>query len=262
MPPPGFVLVGLALACGGAGAILSLQADRLEDAFFWLALRPLLYYQGFVLLPILGVGPFILPRFFGLPSRHEFAESRHPPPGWTRKALAATAVGLAVIATFGLEAGGHPRWAHLLRGGLIVGYLLAEVPVHRSKARGQSLALALRIALGLLGAGFLGVALFGVPRVGLLHLSLAAGAGVLALAVATRVVFGHSGNRGLLSRRLRWFTVGVILMVAGIATRVSGDLWPKILPTHYSYGALAWVAGLALWSWHVLPRVLQADPDD
>src|SRR5690349_5251436 len=70
-PPPGFVLVGLALFSAATGSVLGvLQHYRDLDAF-WVTLQRLLSYQGFVLLPILGIGPFILPRFFGMQSAHD-----------------------------------------------------------------------------------------------------------------------------------------------------------------------------------------------
>ena len=78
-PPPGFVLVGLAFLCVFAGTLLAvLQPGQDEAGAYWVNLERLLCYQGFVLLPILGVGPFILPRFFGLPSPHDFPESVVP----------------------------------------------------------------------------------------------------------------------------------------------------------------------------------------
>ena len=56
-------------------------------------LQHLLSYQAFILLPILGVGTFLLPRFFDLPNLNEFPESRTPPPGWARKAMGAFSPG-------------------------------------------------------------------------------------------------------------------------------------------------------------------------
>ena len=261
VPPPGFVLVGLALLCGAAGTVLALLQDRLEDRFFWLYLRPLLQFHGFILFPILGVGGFILPRFFGLNSRHDFPESRTPPPGWTREALLALAVGVAILASFAMEADGKPRAGSALRFLLSAGYLYWQVPFFRSKIRNSSLALALRIAFLLLPAGFLAVTLFPAYRVALLHLTLIGGFSVLTLCVATRVVFGHSGQQAALSARLRWLTLAVVLMLVGMVTRISGDYWPKILITHYSYGALLWAAGLLLWAIRVLPGVCRPDAD-
>jgi uncharacterized protein involved in response to NO len=261
VPPPGFVLVGLALLCGAAGTVLALFQDRLEDHFFWLYLRPLLQYHGFILLPILGVGGFILPRFFGLPSRQDFAESRNPPPGWMRQALLALAVGTVILASFVIEARGKPQLGSALRFLSSAVYLYWQVPFLRSRVRGSSLALALRTAFLLLPAGFLGVALFPGYRVALLHLTLIGGFSVLTLCVATRVVFGHSGQQAVLLGRLRWLTLAVVLMWLGMLTRISGDYWPKILVTHYSYGAVLWAAGLLWWAIRVLPGIGRPDPD-
>jgi uncharacterized protein involved in response to NO len=261
VPPPGFVLVGLAFLCGAAGTALALLQDRLEDQFFWLYLRPLLQFHGFILLPILGVGGFFLPRFFGLPNRHDFPESRTPPPGWIRQALWALVVGAAILVTFVIEAKGMARVGSALRFLVSAGYLYWQVPFFRSRVRNASLALALRIAFLLLPAGFLAVALFPMYRVALLHLTLIGGFSVLTLCVATRVVFGHSGQQAAFSARHRWLTVAVVLMLLGMLTRISGDYWPKILVTHYSYGALLWAGGLLLWAIRVLPSVRRPDPD-
>jgi uncharacterized protein involved in response to NO len=261
VPPPGFVLVGLAFLCGAVGTILALLQDRLEDRFFWLYLRPLLQFHGFILLPILGVGGFILPRFFGLASRHDFPESRTPPPGWTVAALLALAVGGVVLASFVVEAAGNPRTGSALRFLVSAGYLYRQVPFYRSSVRSSSLALALRIAFLLLPAGFLAVTFFPAYRVALLHLTLIGGFSVLTLCVAMRVVFGHSGQQAKFSTRLRWLTVAVVLMLVGMATRISGDYWPRILITHYSYGAVLWAAGLLLWAVRVLPSVRRPDPE-
>jgi uncharacterized protein involved in response to NO len=261
VPPPGFVLVGLAFLCGAGGTVLALMQERLEDRFFWLYLRPLLQFHGFILLPILGVGGFILPRFFGLPNRHDFPESRTPPPGWTRQALWALVVGVAILVTFVIEAKGMPRLGSGLRFLVSAGYLYWQVPFFRSTVRKSSLAFALRIALLLLPVGFLAVAVFPMHRVALLHVTLVGGFSVLTLCVATRVVFGHSGQPAAFTARLRWLTVAVVLMLAGMVTRISGDYWPKILVTHYSYGAVLWAAGLLLWGIRVLPSVRRSDPD-
>ena len=58
-PPPGFILVGLAFLCSGLGAVLAVLQPWLgEEGAYWVALQSRLSYQAFVLLPILGIGPF------------------------------------------------------------------------------------------------------------------------------------------------------------------------------------------------------------
>lgn len=255
-PPPGFVLVALAFACGLAGAGIPLALGDGELDPFWQSLPRLLLYQGFVLLPVLGVGPFLLPRFFGLASLHDFPESAPAvPPGWSRLASLAALVGLLVVVSFVLEAAGWFRLAHLLRVAPSAGWLLAAVPFHRRSDTRNALTLSLRIAFAGIVSGYLAIAAFPQFRIGLLHLTLAGGLALLTLVVATRVVFGHTGHAPQLSARNRWLLVAVGLMLLATTTRISGDFWPKIQRSHYIYGALFWSAGLLVWAWYVLRHV-------
>ena len=166
------------------------------------------------------------------------------------------------MGSFGLEAAGHYRFAYGLRFATTLIYLLLEWRFLRAPTAGRPLARKLRVAVLFLLGGYLAIALFPEYRVGLLHLTLVGGFAVIALIVATRVVFGHSGNLARLERRNRWLSVAVGLMWFGMITRISGDFWPKIMPTHYSYGALAWIAGVLVWAFNVLPLVLVTDPED
>ena len=81
------------------------------------------------------------------------------------------------------------------------------------------------------------------------------GFAVITFVVATRVAFGHSGNLQRLKAGNRWLIISVGMMLFGMATRISGDFWPKIMASHYNYGALLWAAGVFLWAWKVLPKV-------
>jgi uncharacterized protein involved in response to NO len=254
-PPPGFVLVGLAWMCVIAGAVLAVVQSRMELDLFWVNLQRLLSSQGFVLLPILGIGPFLLPRFFGLESTHDFPESTRPSGLWIRKALLAFVTGSVVIASFVLEAKGDFRWAHGIRFAACLVYLGLEFPFARAPKFSTALGASLRLAFAILLAGFLTVAVFPEYRVGLLHLTLVGGFAVITFVVATRVVFGHSGNLQRLKSGNWWLIVSVGMMLFAMATRISGDFWPKIMASHYNYGALLWAAGVFLWAWKVLPKV-------
>ena len=117
----------------------------------------------------------------------------------------------------------------------------------------------MRIAFAALISGFIIIAAWPAFRVSLLHLTLIGGFAVIAFTVATRVVFGHSGNLEKLRGRNWWMLVAVALMLLGMATRMSGDFWPRILVSHYSFGAGIWVTGVLVWSCFVLPEILQAD---
>ncbi len=259
-PPPGFILVGLSFLSVAAGTVLAIVQHFRDLDVFWVTLQRLLSYQGFVLLPILGIGPFILPRLFGMQSQHDFPEMMIPAPAWWRKAALAGGAGALVIGSFFLEASGWYRVAYALRFGTTLAYLFLEMPFHRAPAT-NALGVSVRIAFAGLIAGFLAVALFPAYRVGLLHLTLVGGFAVITFVVATRVVFGHSGNAPLLKARNRWLLVAIGLMLFGMATRISGDFWPKVLSSHYVYGAILWIAGVLLWAVYVLPKVLLADQE-
>jgi len=252
--------VGLCFLSVTSGTVLAVLQHFREFDVFWINLQRLLSYQGFVLLPILGIGPFILPRLFGMQSQHDFPEMMIPAPAWWRKAALALGAGALVIVSFVLEASGWYRLGHGLRFGAALGYMLIEMPFHRAPAV-NALGVGVRIAFGGIVAGFLAVALWPAYRVGLLHLTLIGGFAVITFVVATRVVFGHSGNLALLRGRNRWLLIAIALMLFGMVTRISGDFWPRILASHYIYGAIIWIAGVLLWSVYVLPKVLVLDDE-
>jgi uncharacterized protein involved in response to NO len=262
IPPPGFVLVAMSFLCVAAGGVLAIVLHYTDEPeVFWVTLQKLFSYQGFVLLPILGIGPFILPRLFGMDSAHDFPESRGVPPGWGAKAIRALAAGALIVSSFICEAGGWYRTAHAVRFATTLIYLLIEMPFYSAPRMRSALGACVRLALIGILAGFLFVAVFPGYRVALLHFTLVGGFAVMAFVVATRVVLGHSGNGPQLQGRNRWLLIAVGLMWFGMATRISGDFWPKILASHYIYGALSWIAGVVLWAIYVLPKVLIADPE-
>lgn len=262
LPPPGFVLVGLAFVCVSSGAVLSLVAhwnDELPGQ--WIALQRLLTYQGFVLLPILGIGPFILPRFFGMKSAHDFPELLKPTPAWKKKATLALGTGIIIIASFLVEAFGWVRLGNGIRFAAALGYILVEFPFKSAPGSNTAIGFSLRTAMTMIVAGFGAAVIYPEYRLGVLHLTLIGGFAVLTFMVATRVVFGHSGNMWRLKGKNKWLLFSVATMLLAMATRISGDFVPKIMATHYIYGAILWVVGVLIWGVVVLPKVLQADKE-
>jgi len=262
VPPPGFVLVALAFVAVFTGTFLSILQHFREVPLFWIYFQRLLSSQGFLLLPILGIGPFILPRFFGMPGSHNFPDSLKAPPGWIHKALVALATGLLVICSLAIEAAGWFRVGHALRFLAVLGYWAIEMPFRAAPGFKTAFGASLRIAFVMLLAGFLTVVFFPAYRVSLLHLTLIGGFAVITFIVGTRVVFGHSGNIEKLRAPNRWLLLPIGLMLFGMATRISGDIWPRVLVSHYSYGAVLWVLGTLLWAIKVLPKTRTLDQED
>ncbi|MFN0069190.1 MAG: NnrS family protein [Limisphaerales bacterium] len=260
VPPPGFLLVPLGLGCAAAGTVIALVLDPDAPSPALARWQHLLSYQGFLLLPAAGIAPFLLPRFFNQPQREDFPESRRPPPGWWPAAGRAAAVGALVLLSFAVEAGGRPRTGAALRAAVLGLWLAREVPWGKARVPG-AVAGVLRLALALIPTGPLLVAASPIQPVAWLHVTLMGGLGLLTLTVASRVVLGHSGQLARLHGHNRWFWGVAAIVIVAVATRVSGDLWPKIQTTHYIYAALLWAGALAWWGWRILPGVRRADPE-
>ena len=259
-PPPGFVLAGLGFLCVGTGAVLAVLQHYYEDmGSSWVFLQRLLGYQGFVLLPILGVGPFLLPRFFGQRSRHDFPEMLTPTAPWLRKAALAFVAGAALILSFFVEVWGSQRLAYGIRLAATAGYLFLEFPWRLGTGPGRGLGRALQAAFVALIGAWLILTLFPTYRTALLHLALIGGFAGVTVVAGAWVVHGHSGQLDRFKLRHRWLVVTLVLFWVAMLTRISGDLWPAVMISHYIYAALLLIAGLLLWAIFVLPKILRID---
>lgn len=249
VPPPGMPLAILGLA-GAATAGLVFGFGISTTPFVQQFLR-LLYFQGFLWLPILGVAPFILPRFFGKSSLHSFDDSPAIPPGWTRPFLLSLAAALLLLTSFALEAAGHHRSGHILRAATVAVHLSISVPGLVSWSRVNGLGIALRFFLPCAIGGWLLASGFQPMRAGMLHLMFIGGAGLLMLGVATRVILGHGERYDRLASPMRWCHVlwGLILFTS--ATRLSSDFFPLARVTHFTYAAILWIITLCFWAWKI-----------
>ena len=247
IPPPGIPLAVLGLAGAATAAVvfgLGIQTNPFIQQF----LR-LLYFQGFLWLPILGVAPYLLPRFFGKPSPHSFDESLTLPPGWLRHFFQSLAAALLLIGSCALEADGHHHAGHILRAATVAIHLATSVPGLVSWSRTNGLGLALRWVIPCAAGGWLLAAWFQPLRAGMLHLMFIGGAALLMLAAATRIILGHNERHDRLASPLRWFHTLWALVLFTAATRLSSDFFPKVRVSHYLYAAILWVAMLTFWTW-------------
>jgi len=254
-PPPNFVLVALGLLSGIAGTALLAYSETAQFSALYQLGRALLH-QGFVLLPILGVGPFFLGRLLDLPGP-DLPESRAFPPGWFGQAAFPALVGVTIIASFFLEAFGQPAIGGWLRAAAIVSYLAARLPF-----RGRTfLANCLRAAILSIAAGFIVLALFPVYRLAALHIVFITGFNFIVFTVAIRVVFGHSGHADLFQSRLWFFIITIVFLFLAMASRVSADLAPKVRILHLVVAAVCWLVAALIWAIRVLPKVAVTEPE-
>lgn len=244
-PPPGFVLA-LAGIPGGALAagFLALSNNPSPLAFHWARLW---LTQGFLLLPLMGIGPYLLPRFFGMASSHALDDSPRPPAGWWPRALAATTAGALIVAGFALEVGGMALAGQLLRAVVILAWFALETPVLQQVIRATTPGNAVRWGLHGLAAGCACAAIWPAARIGSLHLFFVSGLGLVTLAVGARVVLGHAGRHDLLDNRIIWLRwVGGLLVLAA-TTRMSADFIAKVQVSHHIYAAWTWALAALIW---------------
>lgn len=261
VPPPAFVLVLSGLLCGVVGAVM-LAVEGLRPPAFGSVLPAVaraLLYQGYLLLPIMGVGAFLLPRFFGQPSRQAFPESRQPPPGWVRRAAFAAACGAVALTGLMLAALDWPSIGNLLVAVAFSTFVAVEFRAHRGGWPVGSLGSALRVALISLPLGYLALAIWPMHRTSLLHLVFITGFSLLTLTVASRVLLGHSGQSHRFGKASWPIRALVALLVLAMVTRVSADWMPAVRLTHYGYAAVCWAIGVVIWAGALLPAVRRAD---
>lgn len=245
VPPPGFILVmvglaGAAFAAGFLGFGSGASLVQWRWARLWL-------FQGFLLLPLMGVGPYLLPRFFGMPSSHSFDDSATLPKGWLRRMIASIIAGFLVIAGFALEVSGKALAGQLLRGGVVVFWFWLESPVFRRGKISSTAANSVRWALGGIAVGLLCAALWPMQRVGSLHLFFTSGIGLITLTVGTRVILGHAGRHDLLGGKMLWLRWVTGLAILAATTRMSADFLPHIRVSHHIYAAWTWAVVVAVW---------------
>ncbi len=263
VPPPGFILVALGLASAVAGAVTQI-AGQISPSLLpvWMVtLGRLLLYQGYLLFPVMGIGAFFLPRFFGLSGRQGFPESLQIPPGWLRLAGFALCCGGIVMAGFVIESLGFPHWGNALRAVGIVFYFIREIPVHRAEFGGGSLVLGLRVVLVSIPLAFILMAIWPPYRLSFLHVLFITGFSLLVFLVSTRVVLGHSGQSEKFRARIWPVFILTAMFVLAMLTRVSADWLPAVRMTHYAYAALCWAAGVAVWGVFILPGARLPDTD-
>jgi uncharacterized protein involved in response to NO len=246
-PPPGFALAmaGLLGAAVAAGCLawnggLWLGLTGLTWAKLWL-------FQGFLLLPLMGIGPYMLPRFLGQSSSHSFDDSPRPPAGWWPRVGSAVFWGLHIVASFALEVYGYPVLGQVLRAVVIGVWFALETPLFRPAKTPSTGGTVVRLAIIGLITGTAAAGLWPAARIGSLHLFFASGLGLMTVAVATRVILGHAGRHDLLVGRMVWLRWVAGLLVLAATTRMSADFLPKVQVSHHIYAAWTWVVGGVIW---------------
>lgn len=247
LPPPQMLLALTGLICGISGALLSLLPSTWTDLQRF-RLANLLLYQGLLLPPVLGIGSFIFPRMLG----GEFGDPASPQE--TRiKYVRTIAAAVLLMSSFFLEAFGLPLTGYTVRVVTATAYLLIEIRWRKTSADPPHGSLATGMQWYLI-TGFCGLALSGFfypQRISIEHLLYIGGFGLLILIVASRVLFGHSGDLAGFEKR-SWFVRFLIFLgILAATTRATPAFMPQVTISHHQYAAWTWALLAMLWLiWH------------
>jgi uncharacterized protein involved in response to NO len=247
MPPPQMLLALTGLICGIAGALLMLVPSTLTSPQHF-RLAGLLLYQGLLLPPVLGIGSFIFPRMLG----GDFGEPATPLEARNKRVRTIAAAAL-LVGSFFVEAFGFPLVGCAVRALTAAAYLLVEVRWRKAEGDPPRGSLAAGMQWSLV-TGFLGLVLSGFfypQHISIEHLLYVGGFGLLILVVASRVLFGHSGDLAGFSKRSGFVRFLIFLGILTAATRATPAWIPSTTVSHHIYAALSWGLLALLWLvWH------------
>ncbi len=242
-PPPQMLLALTGLVCGIAGASMLLAPSTMLDPQL-LRLANLLLYQGLLLPPVLGIGSFVFPRMLG----GDFGEPKTAEQ--TRvKLVRSVMASFLIVMSFLYEFRGQIILGTSSRAMIVALYLLLEVRWKTQHA--GSLTTGLFWALGL---GLCGLALpvfFYAQHVSIEHLLYIGGFGMLILVVASRVLFGHSGDLDGFFVKSKWVRFLIFLGILAATTRATPAWMPSTTVSHHIYAAWTWGLLALFWLiWH------------
>ncbi|MCB1227121.1 MAG: NnrS family protein [Verrucomicrobiales bacterium] len=240
LPPPGFALAFVSVALAfGVTVTWALFPDSLSPRSH--QILKLLAWQGMLLLPVLGVGSYLFPRFFVVPGQRPLMSSPR------RRMVGVWLSAFLIVGSLILEGFGWVRSASGIRLlALGVWAVWATPAIWRSPAP-STRARALRAAIGMIALALLIRTIWPGPGYAVEHLLLIGGFGMTLLLVADRVTIGHCADPSAApakSRLWRWL-IGLILMAA--ATRMAADFKLSLLQSHHIYAALLWISAVIIW---------------
>jgi uncharacterized protein involved in response to NO len=258
LPPPSFILVLFGYGCAILGVALILTAPIMSNGVVANQLGSLLLNEGFVLLPILGVGAFFLPKLLG-GARPAAADLEISAVEWKRKAFTAAGAGLLIIGSFVLETMDWTRTAAFLRGTTTLLFFATQGRLFKKPVGPPFLAHCFRLGLILLVIGLFLPVMLSAYRLANLHVVFLGGFCVILFTVSTRVIVGHSGQGHLFQRRMPFLITTLFLLLLAMTARVAAEFSAVERSSHLVYAALIWIAAAFAWAWALVAKLLVTD---
>ncbi len=240
-PPPGFALAFGAIVIGLFTATVWALFPLPMSAEIFLFTK-LAAYQGLLLLPLLGVGSYLFPRFFS-------SDGEKPIMSAPRfRAFGVWGTAILILVSFIVEANGWVRSGNGVRFLAVLWWAgMATPAIWRAKLK-STRAWALRIGIYSIALSFLVRAIWPGPAYAFEHLLFLGGFGLSILLVADRVSIGHGGEPATLHKKSKLWQWIVWLLILTIGTRLSADFKASIQVSHYIYAAILWGAIAVIWT--------------
>lgn len=262
LPPPGFPLVLFGLLAALTGALLSGFVSAAVVSPQWMGSAKFLLETLFPLGLILGVGPFLLPRFFKQPAPHYFDTMLRPDSGWLRELYLALIPLTLLIAAALSHLTGQSTLASWLAFAALVVYFGLRFPIFSGQLRMPALPWLLRMSFVSSAIGLGGEALApGKFGAGWPHLFFIGGVFTLILAVSCRVIWGHAGEQFRFTQKSIRLRFIVAAIGCALAMRLLAEVSFESRAPLLALSALCLCSAVLVWSALVGPALLRVDPD-
>ncbi len=259
-PPAAFEIAFSGIVSGLLGAfLLAIDSFGASSAFGALLGRQL-FFHGMMLGLVFGVGGFLIPVL--LEQKKDAPEMNATPeivPTGRLKTILITLIALLLPLSFFADASDHSQWGMSVRALIGVGVALFVWRIQKLPRRRSVLAWSVWSAAWSVVIGLVLQAVFPQFFVHAVHVQLIGGYGVLIFAVATRVIVSHGGYNAQLTRTSKILGATTLLLILAWTTRIFAPAIPRLYVSHLAYAALTWSAGLALWGWGFVPKIVRVN---
>jgi uncharacterized protein involved in response to NO len=253
-PPPTFVLIGLGLLAGAAGAVLTCGVALELIPASWDLLGKRLLTEGMVMLLVLGVGGFLGPRLLGFapgPTAGPQIPSVSSVSSVVENSIAGIVILVSIVAEYGFDL---PRMAYV-RALVVSVVVIRSLQLWKLPLAKTTLARSIWIANCMIVMGVWVVAVAPRYRADFLHILFIGGFSLLILAIATRVTLSHGGHDLAQEQRSWPLRVGITLALVAMMARLGAPFAAASYFAHLAWAAVFWMAGIVWWSVFILRRI-------
>jgi len=238
--PNSFIFIPIGIASGLFGTVIILLSELSLLTGASSIFGQLLYYQGFMLSLIIGVGSKLIPVLAGwdemfMPGSHKKSFQR------------LSLVAVALIISFLIEAFIDARLGRFLRALAVIPVAIYDWKILRVPLARTWLAFWIWIASWCVPLGLLGAAVFPDYYIHFMHLLFIGGFSLMTMMIASRVTLAHGGHDLKLEKKSKALLIGASLVALATLTRVAAGFLPSTYNSHIFYAAIAWLIGFSIW---------------